>query len=50
MSYLDAVLKESMRLLPIASWDLERVVPSGGAVIAGKFIPGGTIVGCEKSF
>ncbi|KAG8408234.1 hypothetical protein J3459_018095 [Metarhizium acridum] len=47
MPYLDAVLKESMRLLPIASWGLDRVVPSGGAIIAGTFIPGGTIVGCQ---
>ena len=47
MPYLDAVLKESMRLLPIASWGLDRVVPPAGATIAGVFIPGGTIVGCQ---
>ena len=47
MPYLDAVLKESMRLLPIASWGLDRVVPPAGATIAGEFIPGGTIVGCQ---
>ncbi|KFA54552.1 hypothetical protein S40293_08046 [Stachybotrys chartarum IBT 40293] len=47
MPYLDAVLRESMRLLPIASWGLDRVVPPTGATICGKFIPGGTVVGCH---
>ncbi|KAJ5123785.1 cytochrome P450 [Penicillium atrosanguineum] len=47
MPYLDAVLKESMRLFPVASWGLDRVVPPSGATIAGVFIPGGTIVGCQ---
>lgn len=47
MPYLDAVLKESMRLLPVASWGLDRVVPDTGATISGKFIPPGTVVGCH---
>lgn len=47
MPYLDAVLKEAMRILPIASWGLDRVVPPAGAQISGQFIPGGTIVGCQ---
>lgn len=47
MPYLDAVLKESMRLIPIASWGLDRVVPPTGTTIAGVFIPGGTIVWCQ---
>ncbi|KAL4896553.1 cytochrome P450 [Aspergillus ambiguus] len=47
MPYLDAVLKESIRLLPVASWGLDRVVPPAGAMIAGRFIPGGTVVGCQ---
>lgn len=47
MPYLDAVLKESMRLLPVASWGLDRVVPPAGVMIAGEFIPGGTVVGCQ---
>ncbi|EXJ77316.1 hypothetical protein A1O3_09542 [Capronia epimyces CBS 606.96] len=47
LPYLDAVLKESMRLFPIAAWGLDRVVPPGGATIAGKYIPAGTVVGCQ---
>ncbi|RFU80102.1 cytochrome p450 [Trichoderma arundinaceum] len=47
MPYLDAVLRESMRILPVVSWGLDRVVPSAGVTIAGEFIPGGTIVGCQ---
>ncbi|KAI0382186.1 cytochrome P450 [Hypomontagnella monticulosa] len=47
LPYLEAVLKESMRILPIAAWGLDRVVPAEGVTIAGKFIPGGTIVGCQ---
>ena len=47
MPYLEAVLKESMRLLPIASWGLDRVVPPQGATIAGRFFPPGTVVACQ---
>lgn len=47
LPYLEAVLKESMRLVPIASWGLDRVVPAAGATIAGQYIPGGTVVGCQ---
>ncbi|CAK7241931.1 MAG: hypothetical protein STHCBS139747_003404 [Sporothrix thermara] len=43
LPYLDAVLRESMRVLPIASWGLDRVVPPTGATISGTFIPGGTV-------
>ncbi|KAJ9165351.1 Cytochrome P450 [Coniochaeta hoffmannii] len=47
LPYLDAVLRESMRIFPIASWGLDRVVPPAGATIAGRYIPGGTVVGCQ---
>jgi cytochrome P450 len=45
MPYLQAVMKEAMRLHPSVGLIMERHVPKGGAVIAGKFIPEGTIVG-----
>ncbi|OAP59248.1 hypothetical protein AYL99_06546 [Fonsecaea erecta] len=46
LEYLDAVFKEAMRCNPFVTIPLERVVPRGGAVIAGKHIPAGTTVGC----
>ncbi|KAH8652032.1 cytochrome P450 [Xylariales sp. PMI_506] len=45
MPYLQAVIKEALRLHPAAGLPLERVVPTGGATIAGCFFPAGTIVG-----
>jgi cytochrome P450 len=47
LPYLDAVLKESMRLHPVISSGLDRVVPPGGRTIAGTFLPAGTIVACN---
>ena len=47
LPYLDACIKEAFRLHPAAGLPLERVVPEGGAEIAGHFVPGGTIVGCS---
>ncbi|KAK3674138.1 hypothetical protein LTR78_005985 [Recurvomyces mirabilis] len=44
--YLNAVIKESMRLFPTAVWPIERRVPEGGATIAGVQFPEGTSVGC----
>ncbi|RYP71822.1 hypothetical protein DL770_008060 [Monosporascus sp. CRB-9-2] len=38
LPYLDAVLKEPMRVLPVpSSWRLGRMVPQGGATIAGAY-------------
>ncbi|CAJ0547399.1 Ff.00g041530.m01.CDS01 [Fusarium sp. VM40] len=45
MQYLQAVIKEGLRLHPAVGQPLERVVPAGGATIAGQFFPEGTIVG-----
>jgi cytochrome P450 len=41
---LNAVINETMRILPAAQQDWPRNVPPEGAVLAGKFIPGGTTV------
>ena len=41
MPYLQAVLKEALRMHPATGFPLERVVPKGGATIAGKFFPEG---------
>ncbi|EXJ56365.1 uncharacterized protein A1O5_12632 [Cladophialophora psammophila CBS 110553] len=45
LEYLDAVFKEAMRCNPFVTIPLERVVPRGGVVIAGKHIPAGTTIG-----
>ncbi|KAK7393863.1 hypothetical protein QQX98_013353 [Neonectria punicea] len=45
MPYLQAVIKEALRLHPAVGLPLERVVPEGGATIAGRFFPSGAIVG-----
>lgn len=47
LPYLDAVITEAFRLYPAVGLILERVVPSQGANIAGTFVPGGTVVGCN---
>ncbi|KAL1863915.1 hypothetical protein Daus18300_008064 [Diaporthe australafricana] len=45
LKYLQAVLKESLRIHPAIGLLLERVVPAGGAEIGGVWLPEGTIVG-----
>lgn len=46
LPYLDAVLKEALRLNPALSIPMERTVPPGGCEINGIYIPGGTTIGC----
>lgn len=46
LPYLNAVIKEGMRLFPVSNWPLERLVPAGGVTIAGMFFPEKTSVGC----
>ena len=45
LPYLAAVIKESMRLFPTATWPIERLVPAEGITIAGADISPGTSVG-----
>jgi cytochrome P450 len=41
MPYLQAVLKEALRIHPATGLPLERVVPDGGVTISGRFFPEG---------
>jgi cytochrome P450 len=45
MPYLQAVMKEGMRLHPAVGIPMPRYVPKGGAEIDGKWFPAGTVVG-----
>ena len=46
LQYLDAVLREGLRINPGLAMAMERVVPSAGFTLPdGRFIPGGTKVG-----
>jgi cytochrome P450 len=39
LPYVDAVIDESLRLYPPMAAHLPRVVPPGGATVAGSFMP-----------
>ncbi|KAI0120747.1 cytochrome P450 [Hypoxylon sp. NC0597] len=45
MPYLQAVIKEGLRIMPPAPGAFFKTVPPGGDVIDGKFIPAGTQIG-----
>jgi cytochrome P450 len=45
MPYIQACIKEGLRLHPAVGMLLERLVPEGGATLDGVFFPAGTIVG-----
>jgi cytochrome P450 len=49
LEYLSATMKEAMRCYPFLNLPLERIVPDGGATIAGQWFPGDTVVGCHPS-
>ncbi|MCJ1393165.1 hypothetical protein MMC18_006037 [Xylographa bjoerkii] len=44
LAYLDAVLREGMRMCPTIPDGMRRAVPEGGASVAGHFLPAGTVV------
>lgn len=50
LPYLNAVLREGLRLSLGIAAGLLRVVPPAGANIADNAIPGGTIVSCASKF
>ena len=45
MPFLQACMREALRMHPAVGLLLERIVPPEGATISGAFLPGGTIVG-----
>lgn len=47
LPFLDAVVKEALRCHPATGLPLERITPKAGITVCGKFIPGGTIIGCN---
>ncbi|KAL1860743.1 hypothetical protein VTK73DRAFT_7188 [Phialemonium thermophilum] len=47
LPYLNAVLKEGLRVFPSIPMSLPRYVPDGGREIDGTWLPGGTIVSCQ---
>jgi cytochrome P450 len=45
MSYLQACIKEGLRIHPVTGLPLARVVPKEGAMISGRYFPAGAVVG-----
>jgi cytochrome P450 len=48
LSYMIAVLSESLRIYPPAPFSFNRVTPPEGCTIAGSFVPGNTIVAINQ--
>ncbi|KAJ6015172.1 hypothetical protein N7540_009763 [Penicillium herquei] len=48
MPYLQAVMKEALRMHAATGLPMWRVVPEGGAQLSGRFFPAGTIVGVNS--
>jgi cytochrome P450 len=50
LPYLNAVIKEALRMSSGVVSGLLRVVPEGGAKIASHYVPAGAIVSCGSTF
>lgn len=48
MTYLHAILQESMRVYPPVPSTFPRTTPPGGAIVCGKFVAEGYIVGVNQ--
>jgi cytochrome P450 len=48
LTYLNAVLSESLRMAPPVAIGVPRVVPKGGAIVAGRHVPAGTYVAVNQ--
>ncbi|CAG8400839.1 unnamed protein product [Penicillium salamii] len=47
LTYLAAVIDESLRMYPPFVTSLARLVPTGGALVSGHFVPERTVVACH---
>ncbi|KAF4468343.1 benzoate 4-monooxygenase cytochrome P450, partial [Fusarium albosuccineum] len=47
LPYLEAVVKEGLRVFPSIPMSLPRCVPPEGSEVDGHWLPGGTIVSCQ---
>lgn len=50
LPYLQACIREALRIHPPATGILEKVVPPEGDTVNGVFIPGGAFIGCVVSW
>ncbi|KAJ4392470.1 hypothetical protein N0V85_007030, partial [Neurospora sp. IMI 360204] len=48
LTYMLAVLNETLRLYPAVTSNLPRIVPRGGAKVLGEYIPEGTLVDVQQ--
>ncbi|KAK0639104.1 putative cytochrome P450 [Cercophora newfieldiana] len=47
LTYLQASIQESLRMFPPATHGMVREAATGGAIVAGHFVPPGTLIECQ---